>query len=407
MASRPDCSLPGSAPSRPTLLAHGRLVTTEIGLTCFVLATSLAVLRMTERPSAGRIVLAGVALGLALVTKYSALLLVGLVPLWVGARLLRREEGKLPSWLTFERARSPFVRRVLGWAAAIAAVAVVAAFVVSLAYQAPGRFDIYVRNLGVLYSNVNIGLPPYFAGSFHDGGMWSYFVAALLVKTPIAFLVLLSVRVADQVIRRDPEVQSLLFLLLPALGWLLAMTVTALPLGVRYVLPMYPLLFVFGSGLLTSPRFVEGKGRAFVIGLALLFAAASLRAYPHYLPYVNSVAESRGEPIEWLDDSNVDRGQDLPLLAEYLRERDIQDATIVPMAWYDPGLYGVVGNVRGPAEVLPLLATPDPPPGVYAVSAHLLTRTRWGRPLGVDLLTDLTPVAVLGHSIFVFEIPGS
>ena len=122
---------------------------------------------------------------------------------------------------------------------------------------------------------------------------------------------------------------------------------------------------------------------------------------------MNSVAESRGEPIEWLDDSNVDWGQDLPLLAEYLRERDIQDATIVPMAWYDPGLYGVVGNVRGPAEVLPLLATPDPPPGVYAVSAHLLTRTRWGTPHGVDLLTDLTPVAVLGHSIFVFEIPGS
>jgi hypothetical protein len=178
------------------------------------------------------------------------------------------------------------------------------------------------------------------------------------------------------------------------------MAVTALPLGVRYVLPMYPLLFVFGAGILTSPRFAEGKGRAVVIGLALLFAALSLRAYPDYLPYVNILAENLGEPIEWLDDSNVDWGQDLPLLAEYLRERDIEDATIVPMAWYDPGLYGVVGTVRDPAEVLALLTAPNPPAGVYAVSAHLLTRARWGTPPAIDPLTDLIPVVVLGHSIF-------
>jgi hypothetical protein len=202
----------------PNLLAHGRLATTEIGLTCFVLATSLAVLRMTERPSAGRIALAGVTLGLALVTKYSALLLVGLIPLWIGTTLLRREEGELPRWLTFERVESAVVRKGLGWVAAMAAVGVVAAFIASLAYQAPGRFDIYIRNLGLLYTNVHLDLPPYFAGTFHEGGMWSYFLAAFLIKTPMAFLVLLGVRVADQAVRRDPGVRSLLFLIVPALG---------------------------------------------------------------------------------------------------------------------------------------------------------------------------------------------
>lgn len=68
--------------------------------------------------------------------------------------------------------------------------------------------------------------------------MWSYFLAAILIKTPTAFLVLHGVRVADQAVRRDPGVRSLLFLIVPALGWLLATAVTALPLGVRYVLPM-------------------------------------------------------------------------------------------------------------------------------------------------------------------------
>jgi hypothetical protein len=66
----------------------------------------------------------------------------------------------------------------------------------------------------------------------------------------------------------------------------------------------------------------------------------------------------------------------------------------------------VPGRVATPNEVLPLLMRPDPPPGVYAVSAHLLTRARWGGVPEVDPLRDLRPAAVLGHSIYVFVIEG-
>jgi hypothetical protein len=56
-----------------------------------------------------------------------------------------------------------------------------------------------------------------------------------------------------------------------------------------------------------------------------------------------------------------------------------------------------------PAEMLRLLTDPDSPPGVYAASAHLLTRARFDPAAVIDPLRDLVPVAILGHSIYVFE----
>jgi hypothetical protein len=180
------------------------------------------------------------------------------------------------------------------------------------------------------------------------------------------------------------------------------MSATAMPYGVRYILPVYPLLFVYASGVMSSPWLGRKWLKACVVGLAALAATTSLKAYPHYLPYFNLLAGGPENGIEWLDDSNIDWGQDLPLLREYVEERGITDLTIAPMAWYDPALYGVHGRVVEPSEMLRLLADPNAPAGVYAASAHLLTRGRYS-PTGFDPLTELEPAAILGYSIYVYE----
>lgn len=399
----------------PNLLAHGRLATTDLPQACFVLLTSYAALRYVRRPSPGGAVGVGVVLALALLSKYSAILLLGLVPLWLAAGGLTAEAPHAGDAGGPGRAgvaerfpwpeRSPRVRAAAFVAASLLGMLAVAAIVVGAAYGTPGNPAAFVRNLGALYTNVHLDLPAYFAGRFHDGAVPWYFAAAFLLKAPTAFLVLLGLRAADQIVRRDADLPGTLHLLLPALVWLVAMTLTALPFGIRYVLPIYPLLFVYASGLVASPYLPGHRVRPWVVaGLAGLFALSSLWARPHYLPYFNALAGGPDRGIEWLDDSNVDWGQDLPALREWLDERGITDATVVPMALYDPALYGVRGRVRGPAEVLSLLTAPDPPPGVYAISAHLLTRARWSGPPLVDPLRDIEPAAVLGHSIYVFDL---
>ena len=387
----------------PNLLAHGRLATTDLGHACFVLLTIHATLRASRRPTWGNVALAGTALGLALLTKYTAVLLLGLVPLWSVALSVRDDATNPPPWRWLEPLKDPRGRRIAFALASATAIVAVALFVVTLGYRAPGNLGPYLRGLAVLYTNVHLDMPTYFNGAFHAGGVPYYFVAAFLLKTPTAFLILLAIRATDQLVRRDFDLHTALLLLAPALLWLVVISATALPFGVRYILPVYPLLFVYTAGIVSSPTFARPWMKGGVVVLGLAFAGASLRAHPHYLPYFNMLAGGPEHGIDWLDDSNVDWGQDLPLLAEWLDERGVTDATIAPMGWYDPGLYGVRGHVVEPAEMLRLLTDPGSPPGVYAASAHLLTRARFDPAAAIDPLRDLAPVAILGHSIYVFE----
>lgn len=393
----------------PNLLAHGRLATTDFVQALMVTATVYAVLRFGRKPSVRQAVSAGVVLGLALLSKYSAVLLLGLVPLWLTVAGLRRIR-KRPRWGVSEGTWKEAVRKDLApafWtmAGGFLAMLAVALLVVSLGYGTPGNPVAFFRGLGVLYTNVHVDLPTYFDGRFHPEGLWYYFVAAFLLKTPTAFLALLLLRAGHQAWRRQLDLDEALYLLLPAMLWGVVMTASALQFGVRYILPAYPLLFVYVAGIAASPFFLHGLRRVAVAALLLLFVAGSLAAHPHYIPYFNLLAGGPEHGIEWLDDSNVDWGQDLPALREWLADNDVDDAILVPMALYDPALYRVPGTRVAPEMALPELASTDPEPGIYAVSAHLLTRVRWGGEPAVDPLRDRTPRAVLGHSIWVFEVP--
>lgn len=384
----------------PNILAHGRLATTDLGLACFVLWAVWGYLRLSRSPSAKNIALAGVLLGLALLTKFSALFLLALYPIWAIALPLFRGGVTLPGRWATERP----LHRVAVWAALTGLVVLVALFVVSLGYFAPGRADIYFRDFRTVQGNVNAGYLTYFAGAFHRERVPQYFVAAFLLKAPLAFLLLLAVRPFARLPRKLEGWPERLLLLSPVLIWFAIISWKAFQIGIRYVLPAYPFLFVYASGIVASPWFRQRGVRAGVGVLLAWLVVSSVAAYPDYLPYFNEFAGGPSGGIEWLDDSNVDWGQDLILVRDYLVESQIGDAHVTPMARYDIAMYGVPGTDLPPHEAVRILSNPDPPPGVYAVSAHLLNRAKLAPDLLIDPLVDLEPTAVLGHTIYVFDL---
>lgn len=387
----------------PNLLAHGRLATNDFALTFTMVLTVYGTFRFTRRPSAGSAALVGIALGLALLTKFIALLLIGLVPLWLAFAALRRQGAlPVPDLVWLEAVSEDRAKRLAFAAGSAALMALIALFVVTLGYGRPGDPRPYLNGLGVLYTNVHLDMQTYLGGAFHEGRLWYYFPAAFLLKTPTPLLGLLALRAGDQITRRDVEPDTGAFLLLPAMCWVAVVAAIALPFGLRYVLPVYPLLIVYASGIVAPRQSWRPWTAVAAAACAVLLVAGSLRAHPHYIPYFNLLAGGPSNGIEWLDDSNIDWGQDLPLLRRYVEEHEITDLTVTPMAWYDPALYGVHGRVVGPNEMLRLLGDPDAPPGVYAVSAHLLTRGRYS-PSSFDALSELEPTAILGHSIYVYE----
>lgn len=387
----------------PNILAHGRLATTDVGLACFVLWAVYALFRLSRRPTGARVVVAGVFLGMALAAKFSGLFLLALMPVFAIALALSPDGIVVPGGRWGRLTGRPLGDR-LAWASvAFAAVSAIGLLTVSLTYGAPGRVDLYLRDFFMVNVNVHPAFPTYFHGTFHPGRVPLYFVAAFLLKTPLGTLALLATRVADVIVHRTERAAGMLLTWIPVVAWFVIISWKAYQIGLRYVLPAYPLLFVFAGGLAASPWLRARPLRIAVLGMIAWATGSSLAAYPHYLPYFNEAAGGAERGIDWLDDSNLDWGQDLVLLAELQRATGLDRLMVTPMAEYDPAIYGVRGEILQPAEVLRRLTHPEPPPGVYAVSAHILNRARLF-PAPVDPLRDLVPVAVLGHSIYVYDL---
>jgi hypothetical protein len=273
-----------------------------------------------------------------------------------------------------------------------------------LGYFAPGRVDRYFRDFLMVNVNVHPTYLTYFHGRFYDHHLWYYFLAAFLLKTPLALLLLLVIRSVFQIAHREESRADRVLLFSPVAVWFVVISWKAFQIGIRYILPVYPFLFVYASGVVASPLFRRRGVRWAVGALGVWLVASSLRSYPDYIPYFNEAAGGPSHGIEWLDDSNVDWGQDLIRLRAYLASRGITDARITGMAAYDPSLYGIPGEYLPPHTAVGLLSNPDPPPGIYAVSVHLLNRAKLAPNLAVDPLKDLRPVAVLGHTLWVFDL---
>lgn len=248
--------------------------------------------------------------------------------------------------------------------------------------------------------------------AFLDGelrlrGFASFFPKAFLYKTPLPLLVLLVVGAAASVLRRrfagpsaEPhEVRaaeagwswaagepartgwaSLLYASAPlwvffAIYWYSSLRAT-LNIGHRHILPTYPMLFVLAgaAGLLWRSR--RRAVRAAPVGLAALFAAASLSIFPNYLTYFNWLAGGPANGYRHLVDSSLDWGQDLPDLGAYLAER--RGGGLDQPVWIS--YFGSAGTPG--MEHFGIEATPVPTgwprdargdqrlqPGLYAISA--------------------------------------
>jgi hypothetical protein len=91
-------------------------------------------------------------------------------------------------------------------------------------------------------------------------------------------------------------------------------------IGIRYYLPIFPLLYVFSGNL-----FIGWHGFSVTqkvsISLLVAYLFVSVFSYhPYYLPYFNEFVWDRKQAYKYLADSNIDWGQSENELNQYLQE---------------------------------------------------------------------------------------
>jgi len=260
----------------------------------------------------------------------------------------------------------------------------------------------------------------YFLGEVSAAGWKTYFPIVYLFKVPLALhiltlIVLLYLAYTSKLgivpltawLKNHFTEFAMLFFIL--LYWAITMK-SNLNIGVRHILPTFPFLYVLVSGQII--KLAKHKKSCFVyLGLFLLlawYAFSSISIYPHFLAYFNELIGGPKNGYQYVVDSNLDWGQDLKRLTQWVEKNKINKIYVDYFGGSSPEYY--LGDKflpwHGSKTKEDLMASQ-----YLAVSATFLQGGRGCPAPGHQdetgyyrWLDDYQPIAVIGYSIFVYQI---
>jgi Dolichyl-phosphate-mannose-protein mannosyltransferase len=360
----------------PNLLAHARLVHTDFALTALVAAALAQTWRLRQRFTWPRAVALGALCGVALCAKYSAVLLAPMIAA-IALVEIARHRAYQPGLQGSPVSRG---RLLLQWLALGGVVTLVALVPVVLC---TGRFDPawWFRAVGTLFHGHSSTYEHFCAGRYALTGHWFFFPVALAVKIPLgAWGLILIGLIACTRLDVERRTDALISLLLPTAVFLGFAMTEQQQLGVRHVLPIWPLLFAVG-GIGGQWLWAMGRGGRTLLGLLLgAHLAASLWIAPDFISSFNLAAGGPRRGHLWLEDSSVDWGQDLPALARWCEETREREpgmriavdhfGPIEPQHWSEA--------IPAPDRIDPIFHLALPDWDALVISQQLIVRARFG-----------------------------
>jgi 4-amino-4-deoxy-L-arabinose transferase-like glycosyltransferase len=357
----------------PTLLAHGRLATTDAGTVALGTAALCVAWRWTRRPTWRGAVGTGLLLGLTLLAKISG-------PLWlvvaVGIMLLG-------IWRTADRKRA-LTSLLLQTATAIGLSLLVLwagygfdwgqAEGLPFAIPAPAHWESarYLTD----YTSTFFAL-----GRRKHGTWWWYFPLAFVIKNPLPLLIGSALGLATLARHTEERANLMALLAFPALYGGVAVA-TGMNIGYRHLLPLHPFLhLIVGGGVARWMGAAAPPRRRWLPALlAMWYMAGTVVISPYELAYFNELIGGPSQGYRYLVDSNLDWGQTRQALADYSATHP-EVRTTPPEAPFCPA------------------------PGRYAINASYLQGVGLPDPDAYAWFRQREPVGTLHHSVLLYEVP--
>jgi hypothetical protein len=410
----------------PIIIGNAGLAMLDLGCAAFIFAAVFQYYRYLKNETSAGLIFAGILFGLAQATKITALILypvfvIYAVVYWLSGRRSAGSSfwstlrnlvfiwfiGIIVLWGTYFFEFKPLLKNepdvqekieyIKKFSASMTFVKDKEALANNLIWAANNismplsTYGISIMGFGRQIVFGDQGL--YFMGRNMSKGSKIYYAALYLIRTPIPFIIFLGAALIF-FIRKIKKISiEDLFLLLPVISIFAVASISRLQGGIRYLLPVYPFLFVWVSGVITSKigRWAV-VARTLFYGLCAWYLLSSITIYPDYLAYYNELV---GGPngFGYKISADADWGQDFKALKRYMDDHELNEIRLLCFGAVDPDYYGIKYKDFTREEYL------EPVAGKwYAISSRLLPSVKWA--------DKYEPVDKVAHNISIYRIKG-
>ncbi len=247
----------------------------------------------------------------------------------------------------------------------------------------PEYIDGFLDN--VVFHNA-YGHDTFLFGQYSKTGWWYYFPLSMLVKMPISILIgigtLMAIGVKYLIDRKFRIGPLLILFVVPAFFMLISM-ISSLNLGIRYILVVFPFLYL-GVSYLVVRLFRSRQLRYPIVLLGTWYMLSTIMIYPHYLEYFNEIVGGPQNGYYYLLDSNLSWAQDDFYVKDYIE--DLPDDTTV---YVNPLEEVEEGTVVIDVDLL------------MGRDINKRPKTEWIR--GLYLNGEIEPIKRIAYTYLVFE----
>ena len=254
----------------------------------------------------------------------------------------------------------------------------------------------FVQGIDIQRRDFEVGIESFLNGDFSRHGWKSYYCFVLLYKEPLGFLLLFALAIGLSLFNprhfwnRDELIPLLTFIFL----FVFISSQDGFSLHPRYILPAMPFMYIFVSkvGLAFTNKKYILAGLTTV--LLLWGVASSLWQFPHSMSYFNEIV---GTDIrtKYLQGSNVDWGQNAYFFKSWCDQNRDKHIFTTVLSDQDLKHYNIPNAKNIKMKTCDTFA-----PGFYAIGANDL----YDRTDKYESFRLQKPIDKIGYSIYIYEI---
>lgn len=255
----------------------------------------------------------------------------------------------------------------------------------------------YVLGIDLAKYEFERGYWCYLNGEFQNKGWWYFYLYALLMKEPFGFWCLFVIAIAGvsvRFVRRRLSFEEWMLIGTSVLVLTTVSSQTGYTHHLRYILPVLPIWYILSSAISANSRLASIQ---FVFLAA--FVASSCLNFPHQISYFNEIAGGTANGWKHLNSSNYDWGQNLIFLKNWIdlnpgkQPLFVQTSGAIPPSVYGINSQPANAGFSSDGEV-------SFPSGWYAICV--------GEMLKVDSpvrpFLKLEPVERVAHTVFIYHL---